>query len=163
MVRYEYKVVPAPEQGKKGKGVKGTAGRFANALESLMNALAAEGWEYLRADTLPCEERIGLTGRTTTYQNLLVFRRAAAEDAVAEPVGPALAAPQGAGGQPPALRRPNPAGGQAGSGGSGRPSAPPQRAPTASAAAAAAAAAALSAYRENRPPRDDSGTDLAAE
>lgn len=72
---YEYKVVPAPEKGRKGKGLKGPRERFANALESVMNELGAEGWEYIRADTLPCEERSGLTGSTTTYQNMLVFRR----------------------------------------------------------------------------------------
>lgn len=73
--RYEYKVVPAPEQGKKGKGIKTAKGRQAFALESLMNELGADGWEYMRADTLPFTERVGLTGRTTSYQNMLVFRR----------------------------------------------------------------------------------------
>ncbi|RYH07688.1 DUF4177 domain-containing protein [Tropicimonas sp. IMCC6043] len=76
---YEYKVVPAPEKGRKGKGVKGPRERFANALEFLMNELGAQGWDYVRADTLPCEERSGLTGTTTTYQNMLVFRRERAE------------------------------------------------------------------------------------
>lgn len=81
MPRYEYKVVPAPEKGKRGKGVKGVQGRFAHALESVMNTLGADGWEYLRTDTLPCEERTGLTGRTTNFQNMLVFRRAIESDA----------------------------------------------------------------------------------
>ncbi len=95
MTRYEYKVVPAPVQGRKARGVKGTAGRFAHALESLMNEFGAEGWDYVRADTLPCEERTGLTGRTTTYQNMLVFRRplGAAEDAAAPAISGLLAAP----------------------------------------------------------------------
>lgn len=75
MQGYEYKVVPAPKRGLKAKGVKGTDARFANALQSVMNDLGAEGWEYQRADTLPCEERQGLTGRSTTFQNMLVFRR----------------------------------------------------------------------------------------
>jgi hypothetical protein len=95
MTRYEYKVVPAPVQGRKARGVKGTAGRFAHALESLMNELGAEGWEYVRADTLPCEERTGLTGRTTTYQNMLVFRRSltAADDEAGPAISGLLAAP----------------------------------------------------------------------
>ncbi|MBT0956261.1 DUF4177 domain-containing protein [Alphaproteobacteria bacterium KMM 3653] len=76
MAKFEYKVVPAPQHGKKGKGVKGTSGKFANQLEITMNELGAEGWEYLRSDTLPCQERVGLTGKTTTFQNMLVFRRA---------------------------------------------------------------------------------------
>lgn len=78
MQRYEYKVIPAPLKGEKTRGVKGTPGRFAHGLSRIMNDLARDGWEYLRADTLPCEERTGLTGKTVTYQNMLVFRRAVA-------------------------------------------------------------------------------------
>ncbi len=73
--RYEYKVVPAPPRGEKIKGVKGAEARFAMTIEALMNDQAADGWEYLRADTLPSEERHGLTNTTTTFRNLLVFRR----------------------------------------------------------------------------------------
>ncbi|MCX7644983.1 MAG: DUF4177 domain-containing protein [Rhodobacteraceae bacterium] len=76
MTRYEYRVVPAPQRGLKTKGAKTTEARFAHALTTLMNEFARDGWEYLRADTLPCEERVGLTGRTTRFQNMLVFRRA---------------------------------------------------------------------------------------
>ena len=72
---FEYKVVPAPTKGKRAKGVKTPADRFAHALEEVMNDLAEDGWEYLRTDTLPSEERQGLIGRTTVYQNMLVFRR----------------------------------------------------------------------------------------
>jgi len=75
MPRYEYKVVPAPTKGAKGKGVKGADARVAHALELLMNELGTEGWEYLRADTLPFEERTRLTRVETKYKNLLVFRR----------------------------------------------------------------------------------------
>ncbi|WP_114284256.1 DUF4177 domain-containing protein [Candidatus Halocynthiibacter alkanivorans] len=76
---YEYKVVPAPLRGRKAKGLKGTQARFAHALEQAMNELAAEGWEYLRAETLPCEERISLMRRNTRDLHVLVFRRARAE------------------------------------------------------------------------------------
>lgn len=75
MIKYEYKVVPAPVRGDKVKGLKSTADKFAHALTALMNELGAAGWDYVRADTLPCEERSGLTGKVTTYQNMLVFRR----------------------------------------------------------------------------------------
>lgn len=75
-MKYEYKVIPAPARGQKAKGIKGPEGRFANALEIEMNRLGAEGWEYLRADTLPNEERSGLTGSSTNYRSVLVFRRA---------------------------------------------------------------------------------------
>ena len=79
MQRYEYRVVPAPKKGKKAKGVKTAEGRFATALTDCMNEMAVDGWEYLRTDTLPSEERAGLTGRTTVFQNMLVFRRDAAK------------------------------------------------------------------------------------
>jgi hypothetical protein len=94
MTRYEYKVVPAPVQGRKARGVKGTAERFALALETLMNEMGQDGWDYVRADTLPCEERTGLTGRTTTFQNMLVFRRQVAGEAAEGPeVAGLLSAP----------------------------------------------------------------------
>ena len=72
---YEYKVVPAPVRGLKGKGLKTAEDRFAFALETTMNELAADGWEYIRADTLPCEQREGIMSKTTVFQNMLVFRR----------------------------------------------------------------------------------------
>ena len=75
MQRYEYKVVPSPRKGEKARDAKTTPDRFALALTSLMNKLGLEGWEYLRADALPCDERVGLTGSKTTFQNVLVFRR----------------------------------------------------------------------------------------
>jgi hypothetical protein len=75
MSAYEYRVVPAPRRGEKARGVKTTEERFALALTQLMNKLGREGWEYQRSDTLPVEERVGLTGTKTTYQNMLVFRR----------------------------------------------------------------------------------------
>lgn len=97
MAQYEYKVIPAPRRGEKARGVKTTADRFALALSQLMNRLGAEGWEYLRADTLPCDERVGLTGSKTTFQAVLVFRRALGQGAVAaedteEPAPPLLIA-----------------------------------------------------------------------
>jgi len=76
MQRFEYKVIPAPKRGEKARGVKTTEDRFALALTTMMNELGAEGWDYVRADALPCEERSGLTGTKTTFQNVLVFRRA---------------------------------------------------------------------------------------
>ena len=84
MSQYEYKVVPAPKKGLKAKGIKSAENRYANALKTAMNALGAEGWEYQRSETLPSEERSGLTRRVTTFQNMLVFRRAVAVD-VSEP------------------------------------------------------------------------------
>lgn len=76
MTRYEYKVVPAPRKGRKGKGLKGPEARFAFAIQELMNEHAAEGWEFQRAETLPSDERQGLTSSHTVYRDMLVFRRA---------------------------------------------------------------------------------------
>lgn len=142
MPRYEFKVVPAPEQGKKAKGLKGSKDRFAHALESLMNDLGALGWDYVRADTLPCQERTGLTGKTTTYQNMLVFRRELAEADLPEarpaPVAGLLSAPD------PSATLP--------------PTAPALTARRDTETAAANAAKALSAFRNTK--RNE---DLAAE
>lgn len=91
MAQFEYKVVPAPKRGVKARGVKGTEEQFAHALTLLMNEAAAEGWQYQRTDTLPCEERKGLTGKTTVFQNMLVFRRTIEErKETAEPEAPVL-------------------------------------------------------------------------
>lgn len=80
MSKYEYKVVPAPAKAERIKGVKGSGPRFALTVEALMNELGALGWEYLRADTLPAEERLGLTSKTTVFQNMLIFRRQLVEE-----------------------------------------------------------------------------------
>jgi hypothetical protein len=84
MQRFEYKVIPAPKRGEKARGVKTTEDRFAFALTNLMNQLGADGWDYVRADSLPCEERVGFTGSKTTFQNVLVFRRVLSAGAEAQ-------------------------------------------------------------------------------
>ena len=76
MADFEYRVIPAPHQGTKAKGVKSAEDRFALSLTNALNDDGAEGGEYVRAETLPCDERKGLTGTQTTYHNVLVFRRA---------------------------------------------------------------------------------------
>lgn len=81
MPRYEFKVVPAPKKGVSGKGVRGKEAKFANAISVMMNKMGEDGWDYVRADTLPFEERTGLTSHKTTYQNMLVFRRKIDQDA----------------------------------------------------------------------------------
>ena len=75
MPRYEYKVIPAPTKGQKAKGVKAPEARFALAVEETLNRMGAEGWDYLRAELLPSDERSGLTGSTVHWRNVLVFRR----------------------------------------------------------------------------------------
>ena len=92
MTQFEYRVVPAPVRGIKARGARTPEDRFAQALAEVMNDLGRDGWEYVRCDTLPSEERTGLTGRTTVYRNMLVFRRAAQSASGADPA-PAAAAP----------------------------------------------------------------------
>ncbi|WP_417743499.1 hypothetical protein [Salipiger sp.] len=97
MTQYQYKVVPAPAKGEKAPGVKAAEDRFARAIERLMNEMAADGWEFQRAELLPSEERSGLTSSQTVWRNLLVFRRPAAVSTIeateAEPtLTPAAAA-----------------------------------------------------------------------
>lgn len=84
MTVFEYKVIPAPSKGRKAAGIKGAEARFAHTLEAEINALAAEGWAYLRSDILPSEERQGLTSSHTVYRSVLVFQRALSPDAPAE-------------------------------------------------------------------------------
>lgn len=74
-LNYEYRVVPAPRRAAKAKGARSGEERFALALSAVMNELGAQGWEYVRSDTLPMDERTGLTGTKTSYLNMLVFRR----------------------------------------------------------------------------------------
>lgn len=85
MQRYEYRVIPAPARAEKARGAKTTEDRYAQTLASLMNAQGREGWEFLRAETLPTEERSGFTRRSTVYVNLLVFRRPASETPAGAP------------------------------------------------------------------------------
>ncbi|MEM9576022.1 MAG: DUF4177 domain-containing protein [Pseudomonadota bacterium] len=75
MSEYEYRVIAAPTKGQKAKGIKSAEDRYSHALELKMNEMAAEGWEYQRAEALPSVERSGLTSTKTTWHNLLVFRR----------------------------------------------------------------------------------------
>lgn len=103
LMSYEYAVVPAPKKGLKARGVKTTEDRFAYALQTVMNEYGAAGWEYVRTDTLPSEERSGFTGRTTVFQNMMVFRKPLAPIAAVAPA--ALLAPP----EPAPLTSPEPA------------------------------------------------------
>nr|WP_111298818.1 hypothetical protein [Paracoccus saliphilus] len=79
---FDYIAIAAPTRGDKSKDVRTPTERYAAALTAELNRMAAQGWEYLRADVLPSEERSGLTGRSTVYHNLLVFRRVKAAAAL---------------------------------------------------------------------------------
>lgn len=79
MTRYEYKVVPAPTRGLKARTARTPETRFALGVETVLNAMGAQGWQFLRAELLPSDERHGLTGTVQHWRNLLVFSRAIAE------------------------------------------------------------------------------------
>lgn len=99
MSHFEYRVIPAPSRGEKAKDAKTPSDRYSVALTAELNRMAQDGWEYIRADVLPSEERSGLTGRSTVYHNLLVFRRKAPAPAAVslprqpQPEYPAAASP----------------------------------------------------------------------
>ncbi len=95
MQRYEYRVLPAPVRGEKVRGAKTTEERFAQAMTSMINGQAREGWDYCRAETLPSEERAGLMKRRIVHVNVLVFRR----ELALEVAGPLILGP-GAGKAP---------------------------------------------------------------
>lgn len=57
------------------RGSRDPAERFALTLASALNTQARQGWEFLRAETLPYEERSGLTGTRSGFRTMLVFRR----------------------------------------------------------------------------------------
>ncbi len=75
MQTFEFKVIPAPRRAERSKGAKGTADRFARTLTEVMNELGRDGWDYVRADLLPCEERSGFFRRSVVERHMLVFRR----------------------------------------------------------------------------------------
>lgn len=76
MSLYEYKVTPAPAKSQKGKGNGDAETRFAQTLSDTLNQEANKGWEFVRAETLPVEERAGLTGTKTVFRSVLIYRRA---------------------------------------------------------------------------------------
>ncbi len=84
MKHYEYKIIPAPSKPAKIAGVKGAEARFAAGLEMAVNDMAADGWEYQRADILPSTERQGLTSTQTVYRSVLVFRRVVEAEEMAD-------------------------------------------------------------------------------
>lgn len=99
---YEYKAVGAPEKGRKRRGAKTRSDRVAAALEDILQVEATDGWEYLRTDLIPVEERSGWFGRgQEAHRAVMVFRRALEAPAVQ------ASAPVAASARP--IARPDPA------------------------------------------------------
>lgn len=121
MTGYNYKTVAAPRRLKKVKGVKGQDALLAHSVEELIAVEAAQGWEYLRADTFPVEEKGGMFSKAAvTERAVLVFRRPAA----VQHVRPAAPQPQPVQQAPQPVAAPQPAPAP-------QPAAAPQPAPAA--------------------------------
>lgn len=86
MSGYSYKTVAAPRRLKKVKGFKGKDALLAHAVEELIAVEAAQGWEYLRADSFPVEEKGGMFSKpVVTERAVLVFRKAVAAQQYQQP------------------------------------------------------------------------------
>ena len=75
-MEYEYKCIAAPEKARRRRGAKTRTDRVALVIEEILQAETKGGWEYLRADLIPVEEKSGIFGRTQeVHRAILVFRR----------------------------------------------------------------------------------------
>lgn len=97
-MNYEYKCIGAPEEPRRRRGVRAWSDRVALAMQEVITAEAVDGWEYLRADLLPVEEKDGFFSRARRVQRaVLVFRREIGRAQQREPTGtePTGTAPTG--------------------------------------------------------------------
>lgn len=75
-MNYEYKCVGAPEEPRRQRGVRAWSDRVALAMQEVIAAEAVDGWEYLRTDILPVEEKDGFFSRARRVNRaVLIFRR----------------------------------------------------------------------------------------
>lgn len=73
---YEYKCVGAPERPRKQRGARSRSDRVAVAMQEIITAEAVDGWEYLRTDLVPVEEKSGFFSRAhEVHRAVMVFRR----------------------------------------------------------------------------------------
>jgi len=72
---YEYKCVGGPERVRRTRGTTRTE-RVAHAMQELIEIEAARGWEYLRTDLIPVEEKPSFLAQSReVHRAVLVFRR----------------------------------------------------------------------------------------
>jgi hypothetical protein len=84
---FEYKCVGAPERPKRLRGTWSRSDRVALAMQEIIDAEAVDGWEYLRTDLVPVEEKASFFSRTQEVQRaVLIFRRDAVAERPARPV-----------------------------------------------------------------------------
>lgn len=73
---YEYKTVAGPDKGKRKARGRKVGERVAEAMEDIIREETAAGWDYLRTDVVPVEERASFfSRRRTIHCPVLVFRR----------------------------------------------------------------------------------------
>ncbi len=76
MSYYEYRVVPAPKEAPKARGLKGIAARYAHGMAERLNSEGLDGWEFQRSETMTAESRQGIFRRTVAEPvTVLIFRR----------------------------------------------------------------------------------------
>ncbi|MGB0505567.1 MAG: hypothetical protein ACPGGK_05170 [Pikeienuella sp.] len=84
MPDFEYKTVAAPRRIKKVKGVKGRGESLAAMIEAIIQDESAGGWDYLRTDIFPVDEKPGwFSSRAEVHKGVMVFRRGVPERQVA--------------------------------------------------------------------------------
>jgi len=95
---YEYKCVGAPERAKRVRGARTRTERVASAMEELINDEAVGGWEYLRTDLVPIEEKPNFFSRPQeVHRAVLIFRRPTVIASAVHRGGPAPGYPEHAG------------------------------------------------------------------
>ena len=75
MSRFEYKIIPASVNKGKERLLKGGAEKAAAKLESKMNTLGLNGWEYYRTETYPIQKNSWFSRPKLYHISVLVFRR----------------------------------------------------------------------------------------
>ncbi|MEM1065274.1 MAG: DUF4177 domain-containing protein [Pseudomonadota bacterium] len=107
MDRFEYKVVPAPVRVDKTTGANTLDEKFANTLQSALNAEGAEGWEFVRSETMAAEDKRMLRKSAVAEVTVLIYRRLkAGRQTQTQDVGPALSRPAAALAEPDGARIP---------------------------------------------------------
>jgi hypothetical protein len=106
MSYFEYKVVPAPTQRRRGQRRVDGMDRYASTIADLMTEMGLEGWDFIGAEALRERRRKFFFLLHDVERTIMVFRRPAklhALDAQTAEGAPAAAAPV----EPRRVRRPD--------------------------------------------------------
>jgi len=77
MERFEYRFEVAPQKSRRYSGMKKSEDAFAHTMMDMVNAVAREGWEFLRLETVSHKR---FMRRGTERREYLVYRRALHSD-----------------------------------------------------------------------------------